>query len=177
MLKNFHSDAACVFSESVSRLDVKLPSQKSRPPGQSEIQCEGQAMLTGRERQRAPPLRPRSPNIQNYRPQLTSVLSILNRISGIALSIGAAGLVVWLLMAATGHSDMPQCKARSPRGPAGSYCSRSLMLFFCTFVAESGTLFGMQATALPYGRFTSPDGLSLREVLFLQWRRGPVFCC
>lgn len=57
---------------------------------------------TGRERKRAPSLRPRSPNIQNYRPQLTSVLSILNRISGIVLSIGAVGLVVWLLIAATG---------------------------------------------------------------------------
>lgn len=45
MLQNFDSDAACVFSESVSRLDVKLRSQKNRPPGQSEIQCEGQAML------------------------------------------------------------------------------------------------------------------------------------
>jgi succinate dehydrogenase / fumarate reductase, cytochrome b subunit len=46
--------------------------------------------------------RPRSPNIQIYRPQLTSVLSIVNRISGIVLSMYAVMLVVWLLAAAAG---------------------------------------------------------------------------
>jgi succinate dehydrogenase / fumarate reductase cytochrome b subunit len=46
--------------------------------------------------------RPLSPNIQIYRPQLTSVLSIANRITGVALSIGAVGLVVWLSAAAVG---------------------------------------------------------------------------
>lgn len=51
---------------------------------------------------KAPQTRPRSPNIQIYRPQLTSVLSIANRITGIFLSIGAVGLVVWLSAAAAG---------------------------------------------------------------------------
>ncbi len=46
--------------------------------------------------------RPQSPNIQIYRPQLTSVLSIANRISGIILSIAAVGLVAWLIAAAEG---------------------------------------------------------------------------
>ena len=46
--------------------------------------------------------RPRSPNVQIYRPQLTSVLSVLNRITGIVLSLGAIVLVVWLLAAAAG---------------------------------------------------------------------------
>ncbi len=46
--------------------------------------------------------RPRSPNIQIYRPQLTSVLSILNRITGIILSACAVVLVIWLAAAATG---------------------------------------------------------------------------
>ncbi|HVB81742.1 MAG TPA: succinate dehydrogenase, cytochrome b556 subunit [Candidatus Binataceae bacterium] len=46
--------------------------------------------------------RPRSPNVQIYRPQLTSVLSILNRITGIALSVGAVGLVMWLVAASAG---------------------------------------------------------------------------
>lgn len=46
--------------------------------------------------------RPLSPNVQIYRPQLTSVLSILNRITGVALSVGAGVLVVWLLAAASG---------------------------------------------------------------------------
>ena len=46
--------------------------------------------------------RPRSPNIQIYRPQLTSVLSIANRITGLVLSLGAVGLVIWLTAAAFG---------------------------------------------------------------------------
>lgn len=46
--------------------------------------------------------RPLSPNIQIYRPQLTSVLSIVNRITGIVLSLYAVALVVWLLAAAAG---------------------------------------------------------------------------
>ena len=46
--------------------------------------------------------RPRSPNIQVYRPQLTSVLSILNRLTGVVLSAGAVVLVVWLIAGASG---------------------------------------------------------------------------
>jgi len=46
--------------------------------------------------------RPKSPNIQIYRPQLTSVLSILNRITGNILSACAVVLVIWLIAAATG---------------------------------------------------------------------------
>jgi len=47
-------------------------------------------------------MRPLSPNIQIYRPQLTSVLSIANRISGIALSLYAVVLVASLVAAAAG---------------------------------------------------------------------------
>lgn len=46
--------------------------------------------------------RPLSPGLQIYRPQLTSVLSFSHRITGIALSIGAVLLVVWLIAAAAG---------------------------------------------------------------------------
>jgi succinate dehydrogenase / fumarate reductase cytochrome b subunit len=46
--------------------------------------------------------RPLSPNVQIYRPQLTSVLSILNRITGVLLSACAVILVVWLVAAARG---------------------------------------------------------------------------
>jgi succinate dehydrogenase / fumarate reductase, cytochrome b subunit len=46
--------------------------------------------------------RPLSPNVQIYRPQLTSVLSIFNRITGVFLSVCAVGLVIWLVAAATG---------------------------------------------------------------------------
>jgi succinate dehydrogenase / fumarate reductase cytochrome b subunit len=46
--------------------------------------------------------RPLSPNIQIYRPQLTSVLSIANRITGVVLSLGGFGLVAWLVAAGLG---------------------------------------------------------------------------
>jgi succinate dehydrogenase cytochrome b subunit len=46
--------------------------------------------------------RPLSPNIQIYRPQLTSVLSILNRMTGMLLSACGVVLVVSLLAAARG---------------------------------------------------------------------------
>ncbi|KZC23436.1 succinate dehydrogenase, cytochrome b556 subunit [Rhodanobacter thiooxydans] len=47
-------------------------------------------------------LRPRSPDIQIYRPQLTSVLSILHRITGVLLSVGSVLLVAWLVAVADG---------------------------------------------------------------------------
>lgn len=46
--------------------------------------------------------RPVSPNMQNYRPQLTSVLSFAHRLSGIGLGLGAFGLAAWLAAGASG---------------------------------------------------------------------------
>lgn len=46
--------------------------------------------------------RPLSPDIQIYRPQLTSVLSISHRVTGIALSVGTLLLISWLIAAAAG---------------------------------------------------------------------------
>jgi len=45
--------------------------------------------------------RPVSPHLQVYRWQLTSVLSILHRAAGVALSIGTIVLVWWLIAAAS----------------------------------------------------------------------------
>ena len=45
--------------------------------------------------------RPISPHLQIYRWQLTSVLSILHRAAGVALSIGTIVLVWWLIAAAS----------------------------------------------------------------------------
>lgn len=67
--------------------------------------------------------RPLSPNIQVYRPQLTSVLSIVNRITGVALSIGAVVLVFWLVAAASG----PQAYSWF-RGLIGSWPGQVLLL-------------------------------------------------
>ncbi len=43
------------------------------------------------------PARPLSPHLQVYKPQITSVLSIVHRITGILLTLFAAGWVVWLI--------------------------------------------------------------------------------
>ncbi len=52
--------------------------------------------------------RPLSPHLGVYRPQLSSVLSIMNRVSGIAISAGTALLVWWLVAAASGPSAYAQ---------------------------------------------------------------------
>ena len=46
--------------------------------------------------------RPLSPHLQVYRPQITSTLSILFRIAGIATSLGILLMVGWLVAGATG---------------------------------------------------------------------------
>jgi succinate dehydrogenase / fumarate reductase cytochrome b subunit len=46
--------------------------------------------------------RPLSPHLQIYKWQLTSVLSILHRATGIALTVGALYLAVWVMCAAAG---------------------------------------------------------------------------
>ena len=71
--------------------------------------------------------RPLSPNIQIYRPQLTSVLSIVNRITGVIMSACAIVLVVWLVAAATG----PQAYA-AVQGAIASWIGQ-IVLFGCTF--------------------------------------------
>ena len=71
--------------------------------------------------------RPLSPNVQIYRPQLTSVLSVLNRITGIVLSIGAVALVIWLLAAAAG----PQAFS-VVQGAIASWAGQ-IVLFIFTF--------------------------------------------
>ncbi|MBL0897611.1 MAG: succinate dehydrogenase, cytochrome b556 subunit [Reyranella sp.] len=44
--------------------------------------------------------RPLSPHLQVYKPQLTSVLSILHRATGIALAVGVLYLATWVVFAA-----------------------------------------------------------------------------
>ena len=46
--------------------------------------------------------RPLSPHLQIYKPQLTSVLSISHRITGVGLAAGTLLLTWWLLAAAAG---------------------------------------------------------------------------
>jgi succinate dehydrogenase / fumarate reductase cytochrome b subunit len=46
--------------------------------------------------------RPLSPHLQIYKPQLTSVMSITHRATGVALTVGTLLLVYWLSAAAMG---------------------------------------------------------------------------
>ena len=67
--------------------------------------------------------RPLSPHLQVYRPQLTSTLSILHRLTGVALAFGTLLLVYWLAAAASG----PEAFAVA-RGLIGSVIGRLLLL-------------------------------------------------
>jgi succinate dehydrogenase / fumarate reductase, cytochrome b subunit len=49
-----------------------------------------------------PVQRPLSPHLQVYRPQITSTLSILHRITGLLLCLGALLLVAWIATTAAG---------------------------------------------------------------------------
>ena len=55
--------------------------------------------------------RPLSPHLQVYRPQITSVLSILHRITGVALAAGGILLVYWLVAAASGPDAFATAQA------------------------------------------------------------------
>ena len=55
--------------------------------------------------------RPLSPHLQIYRPQLTSITSILTRITGNGLILGTLLAVWWLLAAATSDSYFAMANA------------------------------------------------------------------
>jgi succinate dehydrogenase / fumarate reductase cytochrome b subunit len=61
--------------------------------------------------------KPLSPHLQVYRPQLTSVLSITHRATGVFLSLGSVMLLYWLVATALGaaaHAEMQRCFASLP---------------------------------------------------------------
>jgi succinate dehydrogenase / fumarate reductase cytochrome b subunit len=66
--------------------------------------------------------RPLSPHLQVYRPQLTSVLSILHRLTGVALAVGTLLLVWWLAAAASGAESFA-----TANGFVGSFIGRVLL--------------------------------------------------
>ena len=70
-----------------------------------------------------PASRPLSPHLQIYRPQITSVLSISHRATGLALSAGTLLLVWWLVALTRG----PEAFA-SVQSFVGSWAGRLLLL-------------------------------------------------
>ncbi|HVM80723.1 MAG TPA: succinate dehydrogenase, cytochrome b556 subunit [Stellaceae bacterium] len=67
--------------------------------------------------------RPLSPHLQIYRPQLTSVLSILHRITGVALAVGTLLLAWWLVALASGEDAF-----NAAQGFVGSWLGKLLLL-------------------------------------------------
>jgi len=55
--------------------------------------------------------RPLSPHLQVYKPQITSILSITHRITGVALCGGAVLLTYWLMAATYGPEVFAQAQA------------------------------------------------------------------
>lgn len=55
--------------------------------------------------------RPLSPHLQVYRPQLTSVMSISHRLTGVLLSVGMLVVVFWLLALASGPEAFERINA------------------------------------------------------------------
>jgi succinate dehydrogenase / fumarate reductase cytochrome b subunit len=80
-------------------------------------------------------LKPLSPHLQIYRPQLTSVLSFAHRLTGVALGIYGVALVGWLMSAAAGAQSYALAE-RFMR----SWSGRALMLAgtFCFFLHLCG---------------------------------------
>ncbi len=74
--------------------------------------------------------RPVSPHIQIYRPQLTSVLSVLHRLTGIFLSLSSVGLSLWLINLALGEEAYAGFM-RVVGGWGG--CAFVTMLVFCIY--------------------------------------------
>lgn len=71
--------------------------------------------------------RPLSPHLQIYKPQLTAILSIVHRLSGVALTAGTLVLVWWLIAAAAGPGPFADIQ-----GIIGAWYGR-LALFGWTF--------------------------------------------
>lgn len=102
--------------------------------------------------------RPLSPHLQIYRWQLTSVLSILHRFSGVALAVGAILLITWLGAAADG----PVPYARMQRF-LGSWIGLLLLLGW------SVALFYHLCNGIRHLMWDTGTGLELKSVYASGW--------
>ncbi len=73
----------------------------------------------------AQPDRPLSPHLQVYRWQITNTLSILHRLTGVALGVGTLLMAYWLIAIAAG----PEAFATA-QGLVGSIVGRVILLGF-----------------------------------------------
>jgi succinate dehydrogenase / fumarate reductase cytochrome b subunit len=102
--------------------------------------------------------RPLSPHLQIYRWQLTSVLSILHRATGIGLAVAAVLLVSWLGSAADGPEEFAKVQGffGSPVG--------LVVLFGCTVALFYHLCNGIRHLVWDSGR-----GLDLKSVYVGGW--------
>ncbi len=102
--------------------------------------------------------RPLSPHLQVYRPQLTSILSITHRGTGIFLALGALYLVCWLLAIASGPDAYASVSAFS-----ASIIGRLLLLGW-TF-----SLFYHLANGIRHLVWDAGIGLDLKTTYMSGW--------
>jgi succinate dehydrogenase / fumarate reductase cytochrome b subunit len=102
--------------------------------------------------------RPLSPHLQIYKPQLTSVLSITHRLTGVTLSVGALFLVWWLVAAAAGDRAFATAQAFW-----GSWFG-ILLLFGWTF-----SLFFHLANGIRHLVWDTGHGLELETTYWSGW--------
>ena len=99
--------------------------------------------------------RPLSPHLQVYRPQITSLLSIVHRLTGVALAAGALLLGYWLTSAAYGPETFAVAQ-----GFLASWFGR-LILFGMTFALFYHLLNGIRHLAWDAGWGFEMDTLKL----------------
>ena len=103
-------------------------------------------------------VRPLSPHLQVYRPQITMVMSILHRITGAALYFGTLLLAAWLIAAAMGEREY-ELFAGLLRHPIGL-----LVLFGYTWALCHHMLGGVRHLIWDTGR-----GFQIWQVNALSW--------
>lgn len=102
--------------------------------------------------------RPLSPHLQVYRPQITSVLSILHRITGAALAAGTLLLVYWLVAIAGGPDTYDAAQS-----VIGSIIGRTLLFGW------SWALFYHLANGIRHLFWDAGKGFDLTTVTISGW--------
>lgn len=117
--------------------------------------------------------RPLSPHLMAYKPQMTSVLSILHRATGVALAIGTLMVVCILTAAALGEKDFNMVMEfwRSPIGMLLTF-GWSVALFYHLsngvrhLIWDTGRLFKLQ-NAMTAGYFVLASTVILTALAWL----------
>jgi len=102
--------------------------------------------------------RPLSPHLSIYRPQLTTVLSILHRASGVLLALGSILLVVWLHALAAGPEQYTAIQIWF-----GSLLGRTALLLW------SGCLFYHLANGIRHLTWDAGYGFGLQQLYRSGW--------